>query len=82
MVKKKRRKKTKKSIRKKGSSKNSLSQLEKFFSDISKSIEKFLFSPAPNKRKFEYKILNTKKQKNTLKKKKRSKRKKAQSKKK
>ena len=69
MVKKKE-KKAKKKPKKKDSSKNTLDQLEKFFSNVSKAIEKFLFSPKPEKNKFKYKILNIKKQKNTSRKKK------------
>ena len=67
MAKKKRKKikkkNTGKKVNKKNSSKNALGQLEKFFSDLSKSIEKFLFSPTPKKNKFKYKILNPKKRK-------------------
>ena len=79
MVKKKRKiikKKINKKINKKVSSKNAGSQLEKFFSDLSKSIENFLFSPTPKKNKFKYKILNSKKRKKSSRKKKRTARKK------
>tara|TARA_Y100000590_G_scaffold465454_1_gene637820 strand:+ start:1590 stop:1841 length:252 start_codon:yes stop_codon:yes gene_type:complete len=67
-------KKKNKKVRKVDSAKNPLNQLEKFFSDASKAIEKFLFSPAPKKNKFKYKILNRKKQKKTSRKKKQKKR--------